>query len=217
MGQYLPSGRVAKRMAAAVLPFSDRFFVTPMAAVAGAVADEILGEIVVIDPEAQAIVNNGGDIAINLPDGGSARALIVSPGGTDLGTVTIRQKDGIGGLATSGRGGRSFSFGIADAVTVLARSAAQADVAATLIANAVDLPNDTRIQRSPASTLQADSDLGDRLVVVGCDALAGADARTALAPGAGLANELMLQGEIVSAALFLQGETETINWWTPVA
>ena len=44
------------------------------------------------------------------------------------------------GIATSGWRGRSFSLGIADAVTVLAATAAEADAAATVIANAVDLP-----------------------------------------------------------------------------
>ncbi len=38
----LPSGAVARRMVAAVLPYCERAFITPMAAVAGAVAEEIL-------------------------------------------------------------------------------------------------------------------------------------------------------------------------------
>ena len=64
------------------------------------------------------------------------------------------------GIATSGRHGRSFSLGIADAVTVLARTASQADAAATVIANAVDLPGHPAIVRCPAQDLQPDSDLG---------------------------------------------------------
>ncbi|WP_204349766.1 hypothetical protein, partial [Klebsiella pneumoniae] len=74
--------------------------------------------------------------------------------------------DGIGGIATSGAQGRSFSLGIADSVTVLARDAASADAAATLIANAVDLDHPA-IRRRPARNLDPDSDLGDRLVTVG--------------------------------------------------
>ena len=54
------------------------------------------------------------------------------------GTIRIRHGDGVGGIATSGARGRSFSLGIADSVTVLAEDAATADAAATLIANAVD-------------------------------------------------------------------------------
>ena len=66
------------------------------------------------------------------------------------------------GVATSGWRGRSFSLGIADAVTVLAATAAAADAAATIIANAVDLPGHPAIARRPASELEDDSDLGDR-------------------------------------------------------
>ena len=64
------------------------------------------------------------------------------------------------GIATSGWRGRSFSLGIADAVTVLADRAAAADAAATIIANAVDLPGHPAIVRVPACELAPDSDLG---------------------------------------------------------
>ena len=77
------------------------------------------------------------------------------------------------GIATSGRHGRSFSLGIADAVTVLARTASQADAAATIIANAVDLPGHPAIVRCPANELQPDSDLGARLVTRDVGALGG--------------------------------------------
>ena len=62
--------------------------------------------------------------------------------------------------------GRSHSLGIADSVTVLAQSAAIADAAATLIANAVDIPGSPAVIRKPANELTPDSDLGDRLVTV---------------------------------------------------
>ena len=77
--------------------------------------------------------------------------------------ITIRSADGVRGVATSGWRGRSFSLGIADAVTVLARTGAEADAAATLIANAVDLPGNPAIKRIPAQELAPDSDLGARL------------------------------------------------------
>src|SRR5258708_14478124 len=79
-------------------------------------------------------------------------------------TMTIDADDVARGVATSGRHGRSFSLGIADSVTVLARTASQADAAATVIANAVDLPGHPAITRRRASDLQPDSDLGARLV-----------------------------------------------------
>ena len=65
------------------------------------------------------------------------------------GGLRITAGSGIGGVATSGRHGRSFSLGIADAVTVLARDAATADAAATLIANAVDCDSPA-VRRAPA-------------------------------------------------------------------
>ena len=58
-----------------------------------------------------------------------------------LGKATVRHDDpGAWGSRRAGRRGRRASLGIADAVTVLAETAARADAAATLIANTVDLP-----------------------------------------------------------------------------
>ena len=91
------------------------------------------------------------------------------------------------GAATKGAGGRSFSLGIADAVTVLAAIAAAADAAATIIANAVDLPGHPAIRRVPASEIDPDSDLGDRLVTVTVGRLFESEIRAALhgRPGRG--------------------------------
>ena len=83
------------------------------------------------------------------------------------------------GIATSGQGGRSFSLGIADAVTVLARRAADADAAATMIANAVDLDHPA-IQRRPAVRLDPDSDLGDLPVTVAVGDLSRSEVAAAL-------------------------------------
>ena len=65
-------------------------------------------------------------------------------------TARIDAADPVRGIATSGWRGRSFSLGIADAVTVLAERASLADAAATLIANAVDLPGHPAVTRVPA-------------------------------------------------------------------
>ena len=135
-----PEGAVARRMHAAVRPQGEAVFVTPMAAVAGAVAEEILAAMLAAAALTRAYVNNGGDIALHLGAGTRYRLAVASPANHALGVVEIAAGDPVRGVATSGQGGRSLSFGIADAVTVLAASAALADVAATLIANAVDLP-----------------------------------------------------------------------------
>ena len=75
-----PQGVVARRMAAAVAPFHAERFVTPMAAVAGAVAEEILAAMTEAAPLARAYVNNGGDIALHLaPDETFAIGMVARP------------------------------------------------------------------------------------------------------------------------------------------
>ena len=119
----------------------------------------------------------------------------------------MRAGDGVRGVATSGWRGRSFSLGIADAVTVLAADAASADAAATIIANAVDLPDHPGIHRIPAWDLQPDNDLGPRLVTRAVPPLSPAEAAAALAPGLAEAARLRQNGAILGAALHCAGAT----------
>ncbi|WP_050043625.1 UPF0280 family protein [Bradyrhizobium sp. LTSPM299] len=206
-------GVVAGRMYAAVAPFAYDCFITPMAAVAGSVAEEILGAMLLIAPLDRAYVNNGGDIALHL-----ARGEQFTVGLTDrpdrygvMRTMVIDADTPIRGVATSGRHGRSFSLGIADAVTVLARTASQADVAATVIANAVDLPGHRAILRIPANELQLDSDLGARLVTRDVGPLAEDEIELALEAGAIRARDLLTSGLIEGAALRLLGEVRLVG------
>ena len=198
------TGPVARRMARAVAPFKE-VFVTPMAAVAGAVADEMLATLLGADDVPKAYVNNGGDIAFHL----SAKENFVCQ--SPAGEMRILPTDSARGVATSGWQGRSHSLGIADAVTVAAQSAAAADVAATLIANAVDLPGHPAITRRPASDLSPDSDLGARLVTTDVGHLSRADIDAALQRGQTFAQELGDRGLIHQAALSLQGQTRTVS------
>jgi ApbE superfamily uncharacterized protein (UPF0280 family) len=124
--------------------------------------------------------------------------------------MVIRADDPTRGVATSGRHGRSFSLGIADAVTVLARTASQADAAATIIANAVDLPGHPAIVRRPAQDLQPDSDLGARLVTRDVGGLSDVEIEDALEAGADKARQLLAAGLIDGAALRLDGETVVV-------
>lgn len=206
-------GAVARRMHAAVAPFAAGHFITPMAAVAGAVAEEILGAMTGAARLERAYVNNGGDIALHLSGGESFTVgLMDRPDAAGLlQTMVVDADDPTRGVATSGRHGRSFSLGIADAVTVLARTASQADAAATIIANAVDLPGHPAILRCPASELQPDSDLGARLVTRDVGALSGDEIDDALAAGAARARQLSLSGLIEGAALRLCGETVVVG------
>ena len=123
-------------------------------------------------------------------------------------TTVIDADDPVRGIATSGRHGRSFSLGIADAVTVLAKTASQADAAATIIANAVDLPGHPGIVRLPANQLQPDSDLGARLVTCAVPPLPGMLVAQALAHGRRAAADEIAAGRIVAALLCLQGRAE---------
>ena len=206
------AGTVARRMAAAVRPWATRF-VTPMAAVAGAVADHVLGAI--LDGEhglRRASVNDGGDVALWLAPGERYRVgLCVDPRtGALAGRAGLASGDGVGGVATSGRLGRSRSLGIADAVTVLARSAAAADVAATLIANAVDLPGSARVARVPAQELDPDSDLGMRPVTIEVAPLAPAERRAALGAAVPIAREAVRRGLALGVVAALQGEVREL-------
>ncbi|MER9975676.1 MULTISPECIES: UPF0280 family protein [unclassified Mesorhizobium] len=199
------AGPTAHRMEVAVVPLAKQF-ITPMAAVAGSVADEVLGALLAGRRLERAYVNNGGDSAIYLGHGQSMMLAIAGTGHGLADRLTIRPEDGIRGVATSGWRGRSFSLGIADAVTVLARTGAEADAAATLIANAVDLPGHPAVRRVRARDLAPDSDLGDRLVTQGVGPLSAAEIDMALEGGFTVAEEFRRRGLIAAAALFLGGQ-----------
>ena len=206
-------GVVACRMHAAVAPFAADHFITPMAAVAGSVAEEILGAMLAAARLDRAYVNNGGDIALHL-NGAEQFAVGLMDRPDNRGvmqTIQIEAGDAARGVATSGRHGRSFSLGIADAVTVLAKTASQADAAATVIANAVDLPGHPAIVRLPANELQPDSDLGARLVTRAVGRLGENEIDEALAAGVDRAQQLLAVGLIEGAALRLLGETALVG------
>ena len=208
-----PSGAVARRMAAAVARFHEARFITPMAAVAGAVAEEILHAMTSEAALSRAYVNNGGDIALHLADDETFTiGMVDRPDRPSLfGRATIRGTDVVRGDATSGWRGRSFSLGIADAVTVLASSAAVADAAATLIANAVDVPGHPAIRRVPARDLDPQSDLGDRLVTRDVGALAPDEIRLALDAGAAEAEHWRRAGVVEAVALRLGEATRLVG------
>jgi ApbE superfamily uncharacterized protein (UPF0280 family) len=209
----LPSGTVARRMVAAVRPYAPQTFITPMAAVAGAVAEEILAAMTSTAKLSRAYVNDGGDIALYLDaDETFVVGMVERPDRASLfGTTTIKSADPIRGIATSGWRGRSFSLGIADAVTVLADRAAMADAAATIVANAVDLPGHPRVGRARAIDLAPDSDLRERLVTQAVGELMSSEIREALEAGISVAESLRKSGLIRAAALNLQGETAVVS------
>ena len=212
LGRAKPAleGPVARRMLAACWPHRARF-ITPMAAVAGSVADEVLAAMTAGRGLARAYVNNGGDIAVHLSPGTTFSAGVVNdPDRPGLDHRIVLSADRPArGMATSGWRGRSLSFGIADAVTVLAGSAAAADAAATLITNAVTVDHPA-IKRAPASSLCEESDLGERLVIVAVGPLPANVRDAALDSGRAEARAMQRTGLIDSARLALQREARTL-------
>jgi len=182
-------------------------FITHMAAVAGAVAEAVLAAMIQSAPLTRGYVNDGGDIALHLTPGASLAIGVVRSleNAVPEGEARITHDMPVRGIATSGRHGRSFSLGIADAVTVLARDAPSADAAATLIANAVNV-DDPVIVRRPARDLDPDSDLAGLPVVVDVGPLSPAQIATALDAGVACAEAMRRAGLIEAALLTLAGE-----------
>ena len=213
-----PKGGIAQKMCFAVQ--GSGIFVTPMAAVAGAVADEVLEAMLYEeknqDPfleEIQRIyVNNGGDIAFWLNAGESFSIGVVdNPGIPELNArVSLAYESSVRGIATSGWRGRSQSLGIADAVTVLAGSAATADAAATLIANDVNVYYPGILKR-PASEVKDESDLGMLPVTVDVPPLPVDQISEALKRGAQTAGNFIRTGKIEAAYLSLQKQTLVVE------
>ena len=203
-------GPVARRMLAACWPYRASF-ITPMAAVAGSVADEILEAMLVDRDLERAYVNNGGDIALHLAQGAALKLGVVNNLDNPAidAAVTLDAAMPVRGLATSGWRGRSHSLGIADAVTVFARDAAGADAAATMIANAVNVEH-SAICRRPARELRVDSDLGELPVTVAVGQLPAYALAQAQASGCERAQSLRHRGLIYAAYLALQGDTRAV-------
>jgi ApbE superfamily uncharacterized protein (UPF0280 family) len=202
---------VAKRMVEAAWPYRTHF-VTPMVAVAGAVAEHVLQGIVAVPGLTMAYVNNGGDIAVHLAGQGTLRVGLVERPETGVadGLAVIRGADAVRGIATSGWRGRSFSRGIADAVTVLATRAPEADAAASLIANAVDADHPL-VRRAPAASLDPDSDMRDLLVTVEVGRLPPEIVHLALDRGEAFAEGLLARGLVLGVCLRLQGQVRLLG------
>jgi hypothetical protein len=214
LGSAPPSvtGPVARLMVRAVWPYRERF-ITPMAAVAGGVAHHVLEHLLEGRRLRRAYVNNGGDIAFWLAAGQSLTLGVVSrldAPQVDR-RVTVPDASPVRGVATSGWGGRSFSLGIADAVTIFAADAPTADAAATIVANAVTVRH-PGIRQVPANTIQEDSDLGALPITVAVDIHDPEVLAKALDGGAREAQRLVDTGTILGALLFLGGQCRSAGW-----
>lgn len=209
---YEAKGTVAKRMVNATRRFDD-VFVTPMAAVAGSVADEIVEAGWRSAKLKTLYVNNGGDIAFRLAKDeefivGVAKSVVDA---SLIGRLHLSYESTVRGIATSGFGGRSRTFGLADAVTVLSSSAAEADVAATLIANEVSLGDHPEVQRQAANSLDESSDLGDLLVTSSVGHLTDTEINDALAHGVRRAEVLCERTGIEGVFLSLRNSIRSVG------
>lgn len=207
------AGPIARHMHQTATRLNNTQFITPMICVAGAVADHILASLLNGRELEKAYVNNGGDIALYLATGQHFDVgVCANPlSGSLTSHAHITTSSDIAGIATSGWRGRSHSLGIADAVTVLACDAATADTAATLIANAIDLPGHTTIERTRANELMPDSDLGGQLVTTDVGKLSEADIELALASGKKLAQSMIDKGDVVAVYANLQSEIFSLS------
>jgi hypothetical protein len=154
----LPENGLAQRMIESVRAIGD-MDLTPMAAVAGTIADGVADWLFGRGPT-KVVVDNGGDIAIRLAAGETATVGIRPQiNGSDISHIAYLDERRLSwGVTTSGRGGRSFTRGIASAVTVIAENASIADAAATAIANACIVAASNIVQ-IPAEQIDPNTDL----------------------------------------------------------
>jgi uncharacterized protein len=205
---HLP--HVARSMVDAVKRV-DETALTPMAAVAGAVADSVKTFLSAREIDF-ASVNNGGDVSVLSRDG---RPVRVGIGDINRNVVTAYRLVVEGlvsfGMATSGFGGRSFTLGVADAATVVADSGAAADAAATYIGNAINVES-WLVARRKAAEIDPDTDIPDEMVTVRVGKLDGELIREALSHGLMAARKLKEAGIIRDAVLILREKmVTTIN------
>jgi uncharacterized protein len=195
---------VARNMVDAVKAV-DEVSLTPMAAVAGAVAEQLKNAILE-DGLDFISVNNGGDIAlINR----RARPVTIAIGDLERGAATpyiIRVGELIDfGVATSGFGGRSFTLGLADIVSVVALSAPLADAAATYIGNYTNVEA-TTVEKRKASEIDPATDIADEMVTISVGNLEDEQVAEALGRGRAAAERLKMQGKISEAVIILKGK-----------
>ena len=189
---------------------------TPLAAVAGAASDEV-ADFLIQRGGTKVIVDNGGDIAIRLREGEVVRVGVKTNifAQNPSHVLTIDSGMGIGGVATSGLGGRSFTKGIATAATVVAARASLADAAATVIGNWTNV-EDPAIERSLAETIYPETDIAGEWVTTKVGNLSRERSEEALSKGLTRARELSQQGHIKGALVAVQGGvgwTDSMNLW----
>jgi len=191
------NSQIAKKMNDSTKIFLPRF-ITPLASVAGAISETLLDEILSKFDLEKIYINNGGDAAIFLKKKQKLKFLVAS---TNSFLITLEGDNCKYGIATSGWKGRSFSMGIADSVTTIAKSSAIADAAATVIANDTDIKNHKNIKKQEASKIDEYSDLKNKLVTTYVGELSLNDIQKSLKKGVITAKRLIKKNIILTALL----------------
>jgi len=206
---------VVRRMIEATKKMEEQDL-TPLAAVAGTASD-VVADSMFSKGGTKIIVDNGGDIAIRLREGEVARVGVkteIDANQPDY-LISIDSAMGIGGVATSGLGGRSFTKGIASAVTVLSQTAAFSDAAATVIGNFTNV-EDPNIMRSQAEKIYPDTDIAEEWVTIKVGKLSQEKIGEALNNGLTKAYTICQRGLIHGALIALQGRvawTNSLDLW----
>jgi ApbE superfamily uncharacterized protein (UPF0280 family) len=201
----LPKNELALCMVTSVRAIGDEDL-TPMAAVAGTIADAVADWLFKREMT-KVIIDNGGDISIRLK--GDERVIVgIRPSVTSHHISHLVRLDAgrnAWGVTTSGVGGRSFTKGIASAVTVLAANASVADAASTAIANAC-IVEDNSIIQLPAEKVDPDSDLAGTNVTTEVGSLSSKKISMAIAIAQRKADYLAQKGVIIGAFIALKGQ-----------
>lgn len=183
---------------------------TPMAAVAGTIADGV-ADFLFSRGMTKVIINNGGDIAVRLMAPHSVRVGLredvnskAFSRGVSL-NVPFQKEGASFGVATSGLGGRSLTCGIASAATIIAKTASLADAAATAVANA-SFVNGPGVVRRPAETVDPQTDIPGISVTVQVRNLDHETRRKAISRSLSLAQKLVKGETILGAMVAVDGK-----------
>jgi len=198
------SDPLARQMLESVRAVGDRDL-TPLAAVAGTLADAV-ADFLFDRGMTRVVVNNGGDVAVRLI--GDEHVNVGIGSGPSHGpvstTIVLDSSLSSWGIATSGLGGRSFTRGVASAVTILAGTASQADAAATSVANA-SLVDDEEVVQEPAENIDPNTDMAGIPVTVRVGPLSEEKKETAVSRALEKAHLLAHRGLILGALVEVQG------------
>jgi ApbE superfamily uncharacterized protein (UPF0280 family) len=139
----LPYDKLAPKLVKEMLAAAQICGTGPMAAVAGAIAEQV--GLALLGESGEVVVENGGDCFVKVD---SPLKISIFAGRSELSnTLALKiypEKTPLGVCTSSGTVGHSLSFGLADAVTVISSSTPLADAAATMTCNQVKSEGDIR-------------------------------------------------------------------------